>query len=421
MKKILKFLLMPILVLAPTMTVIACGSGGVQLSDADILSLAEGQMQNHTFAMKEDLGLMNLPTRRYSNLSSTTRGIITKHYQSQIEPGVNWDNPAVNVSINQSESNLNFLNRYGADVEARLVVTAHLKYKNLESDKNIVIKITNDQTNKKQKVDGITNYLNGYLAAVNPNFSFSTLLSDGLVSNKPGINGQLANIEASLRRTLFTESDTRDPDNTDVPILDVAGVGLSVQLSAPATDTVIYNLNSSAIDTTNEVVTGVLQNLILTLGYQTGEQNAINLATDPNVKSLNIAQNFISVGTQIANILNQGSGFSFEQATLPNSGETIADYDARVGNFIEAVQNKFFNEYIALYYPTGKMNPNWTSGLVDITSQASSSYVMHDFDNPSYGGYFASVNLSFTYKVDDNNSITASVFNVRLNIVQQSN
>lgn len=412
MKKILKFLLVPVFVSSTTLTVVACGTNE-QISNQDIINLATGRMQNHMFNMNNDLGLTKIPDDQssYNSLSGTVRQRITSYYSNLVQPGLNWDYPGVNVSVTTDSDSTpsTFITKYGSNVESRINLTAHLAYKNLTAKTDIIVKINNDKTTQQEKIDAIGSYLTKYLDT-NPVFSFKTLFKDGLKSTDPEAAYADGQIQASLRNNLFITTTTENP----IPIIDVAGVDLSVQ--RPTSEATIYTLDNDAMSDKKQVQ-GSLENLTLTLGYESG-----GFHTSIEGKTLKIAQTFNDTNNQVATILNQGSeGLQFNKADLvagklPEENQMLDKYDPD-NSFRDKVAEKIFN-FISLVYPTAKMkgSDTWDASKVTIDNAASTSYIK---ENEKYG-YFI-VNVKFSFKVDNSNPdkpvvIETLVSNLKLNL-----
>ncbi|MGL5268815.1 MAG: hypothetical protein ACRC8P_03575 [Spiroplasma sp.] len=405
MKKILKFLLLPVFVISPTVTVVACGANAVQIASQDILNSATGRMQDHIFDMTE-LKLKEIPNDQssYDSLSILTRDIITNYYSELVTPGLNWDYPAVAVKVTTDKSSSPFLNKYGSDVESRINLTAHLTYKNLAASKDIVIKISNDKKSYQEKIDAIGNYLKKYLEDNNNFvFPFKTLFKDDLMSNDSNSIFAYNQIQAALRNSLFIPTKEKP-----IPVIDVAGVDMSIQ--GPDSPSKIYSLKG--IDITTKTITGTLENLTLTIGYESGFYYKLSMN-----KTFNIVQSFTDATNQIATILNQGEqGLQFEKADLvdqelPKENQMLEKYDPK-NEFRNKVAQKIFT-FINIIYPTTKMkgSDTWDASRIEIENAASSPYIIED---KNYG-YFM-VNIKFNFKIDDSSAIVVLVGDLKLNL-----
>lgn len=406
MRKILKFLLLPVFVISPTMTAVACGVSNEQIANEDILNSAAGRMQNHIFDMTE-LGLAQIPEDKaaYNSLTASTREKITNYYSELVKPGLNWDYPAVTVDVTADKDSSPFLNKYGQDVESRINLTAHLTYKNKSTSKNIVIKINNDTKNHQEKINAIGAFLEKYLEDKKDfNFPFKTLFKDNLKSNDPAAAFTYGQIQAALRSSLF--SSTKD---NPIPVIDVEGVDMFIEGPSSESSSNIYTLKG--IDTKNKVISGILENLKLTIGYETGFYYQIS------GKTYNIAQSFTDATNQIATILNQGKqGLQFNNSELvgsklPEDNQMFEAYDVNK-EFSKKVTEKMFT-FVNKVYPTDKIkgSDTWDASRIEIDNAASSSYVSVDENS----GYFM-VNIKFSFKINDDSLIELTVGDLKLNL-----
>lgn len=400
MKKLLRFLLVPVFVGTSAITVVACGTS-LPVSNEDILSSAVGRMQNHTFNMSADLHMNNgLPEdgKHYTDLSGSVRSRITAYYSDLVKETINWDYPSVAVRITADADNSPFLRKYGPDVESRINLVAHLNYRNLSRDKAIVVKINNDTSSGKDKASAIATTLSTYLST-SPTFNFSSLFKDGLTSAEAE-NGYYGKITAPLRFALLKETTQEQP----IPIIDVAGVDLKVE-SGTGT---IYNLNSNAVNAVDKRVEGTFQNLNLSLSYQ--NKFFAPLAS----QTIKVAQDFSKANNQIAEMLNQGNqALKFDRTTLPDEAQMLSDYDTD-SSLRDAISAKLF-EQIAIIYPTAKMSGNdpWDKTRITIDNADSSSYNKED-DN--HGNFI--VNLKFDFRADNASGIETLVSNIKINLAK---
>lgn len=405
MRKILKFLLLPVFVVSPAVTVVACGTSSEQVANEDILNSATGIMQNHTFNMDE-LGLKQIPSDKstYDSLSVFARNKITEYYSNLVKPGLNWNYAPVTVSVTTDKVSSNFLTKYGLDVESRINLRTHLTYKNLKAEKDIVIKINNNNNNNQTKLNAIGSFLEKYLKD-NKGFviPFKVLFKDDLKSDEPGASFAFASIEAAFRSSLFTVTKEKP-----IPVIDVEGVDISIHPDTSNNESnKIYSLKEA--DAEHKVILGTLENLILTISYGNGFYYQIK------GNSYTIAQSFTDTTNQVSTILNQGSqGLQFNKVDLvnqelPKDNQKLADYDSDE-QFIKKVTQKMFT-FINMVYPTQKINSDWISSMIEIENAASSPYVK---ESDNYG-YFM-VNISFSFKIAENEVIAANVGNLKLNL-----
>lgn len=414
MKKILKYLLVPVFVGSTALTVVACGTTQPAWNQ-DILNSAVGRMQNHTFNMNEDLNLAALPEEgtKYSDLSVAVRSRINGYYSDLVKSSISWDNPSIDVSLSGQDDSP-FLKKYGDLVESRLTLTAHLTYRNLNADTTIVVKINNDQANPIEKINAIGATLGTYLDT-NPVFYFQTLFKNHLRSDDSSFKP--LEIEAPLRTALFKETTEENP----IPVIDVAEVDIAVL--TPESPAEIYALDSPAIDTIGEikVIKGKLSNLSLMLHYQ-------GFSTILTGKTLAVAQRISDASNQITSMLNQGQqALQFKQATLPEitpgaQPPTLQQYFDGTGASLKGdIQKKMF-DIISKFYPTENMSGTidpWASAQISFPNATSSPYIKIDDTH----GYFLA-NIRFLIKFDNltpnPTTIDSLVYNIKLNLTQGS-
>ncbi|MBE4703913.1 hypothetical protein [Spiroplasma platyhelix] len=404
MKKLLKYLLVPVFASSTTLTVVACGTSE-PVWNQDILSSAVGQMQDHTFNMSQDLLLAQIPATGtlYNTLTNPVKNRINNYYSSLVSSSnINWGYPDVAVSVTAEENNSPFQRKYGENVESRINLDAHLTYKGLQAKTTIVVKISNDKTSPKQKIDAIGSTLTTYLAT-NPVFNFKTLFKDGLMSDDASANKLY--FEGPLRTALFIDTTETDP----VPFIDVAGVDIAVEL--PSSPTKIYDL--TGVETINEkkVITGSVQHLDLILYDQRGNSAILN------DKTLKVAQNINDASNHITTMLTQGeSVLQFKQATLPTESQTLEEYYTVDATLKGKVQQKFF-DIISLFYPASKINGSetWSAERVSFPNESSTPFIKK---NPTdTQGYFF-ISVKFEFHVDSNTVIDSTVYDIKLNLSQ---
>lgn len=406
MKRILKFMLLPVFVGASSVTVIACNSNNDQGSNQDIINSAASKMQDHMFDMTK-LGLTEIPPEntKYNTLAVTARNKITSYYSNLVKTDLNWDYPTVAVQIIGDSST--FLRYYGPDVESRIELTAKLTYKDLTANKNIIIKINNDTTDDQQKIDAIGTILTDYLRQSNLVVPFKTLFKDNLVSNSEEAKYVYSNIEAALRDNLFNSS-----KENPIPVIDVEGIKIFIRPSDLNSSNIIYNLDSSAIDSNKKTINGTLQNLIVRIYYQSG------FYYEMKIESLKIAQSFSDINNQLSHILNQGpQPLQFNISNLPKDGQTLSDYDSDE-SFRNTVKEELFS-YISKVYPTAKMkgSDSWNASKIKIENAASSPFYKDKDDEKR--GYFE-INVLFSFKVNNIEGepeiVSPLVSNLKLNL-----
>lgn len=382
MKKILRFLLVPVFVGSASLTVVACGTNAT-VWNQDILESAVGQMQNHTFKMSDDLGLNNLPSGKFTDRENLgVSNDISGYYQGLVKTNdVTWDNPTVDVQIRADEAESEFVAKYGNLVEARVSLIAHLSFRNLSKDTPIVVKITNDLALGKQRIDAIGTYLGTYLAT-NPTFNFPDLFEDNLTNKIE--KAMYGKIEAPLREALFT---TKINDEA-FPVIDVEGIDIEVTAASDA-EQVIYKLNDNAID--GKLIRGTLQNLSLIVHDGSFRSEPLTGQT------LNIAQSVSDASTQINNILNQSLNFSV--ATLPQAGSSLASN----ANVQQLIQTALFN-LIKVIYPTAKMKGTvtWDEKLIEFPNSDSNLYVAekNSGEESKFGHFLVDMQFKFVIGPD---------------------
>lgn len=413
MKKLFKILIVPVFIIAPTMTVIACGTTSQQVSNQDILNSASGRMQNHTFNMTE-LSLSGIPNNdlRYEQLSGTARGKIESYYRELVKAGsITWDYPTVAVQIKSDNTTL-FVNKYGPNVEARVNIIAHLSYQSLVSDKPITVRIANDNAAEQDKADAIKTYLKDVeLNPNNPIFLFRTLLQDGLKSNAQGINIIYDKITSDLRSYLFETTSNENP----FPIIDVAATNITVFGNTSSSDE-IYTFDNQSLNPATATVTGKLKKLTLRINYN-NKYSDLKL-DDLTSQSLNVAQTFTDVNNQLLTTLNQAYNFKksdLNNNTLPASGQTLAEYDPTPGanTFTGKIKTALFNK-IAIIYPTAKMDSTWTADLINIPNPAASRFTLLP-GNTHYGSFILT-SVIFEFKLNNEVIIQATINNIQLNL-----
>lgn len=397
MKKILRFLLVPVFVGSTSLTVVACGTSPT-VWNQDILESAVGQMQNHTFKMNDDLGLNNLPSGKFTDRENLgVRNDITGYYQGLVKTNdVTWDNPTVDVEIRPDETESEFVAKYGNLVEARVTLIAHLSFRNLSKDTAIVVKITNDVALGQERINAIGAYLGTYLES-NPTFNFPDLFEDNLTNKQE--NAIYGKIQAPLREALFT---TKTNDE-DFPVIDVEGIDIEVS-AASETEQVIYKLNDNAID--GKLIKGTLQNLSLTV------HDGSFKSTPLTGQTLNIAQSVSDASTQINNILNQS--LTFPVATLPQAGSSLASN----ANVQQLIQTALFN-LIKVVYPTAKMQGTvpWDEKLITFPNSDSNFYVAEKNagEEESKFGHFL-VDMQFKFVIGPEIQIDALANSIKINL-----
>lgn len=412
MKKLLKYLLVPVLAGTTTLTVVACGTNETGVPQ-DVLSSAVGAMRNATFQMEKDLFLSSLPNDKYSKLDSSARDVIYNYYSDLVKPGTTWDKPAVAVALEDKDENI-FIRKYGSEVEARITITAHLTFQNKTADKDIVVKINNDATSEQVKIEAIGSTVGFYLDG-NPTFNSPTLFKDGLKSDDPFVSK--TQIQAPIEDGLFKKSISED----GFPIIEVAGVSLQVIL--PETSTEIYTLdkivNADNEKETVRLIQGSLKNLSLKLNY------GIDASTIITGKTLTIVQNISDATSQISSLLLQSLQFS--QTVLPTAGQTLEDYFDNAGKELkQTIQNKLFTDFISVIYPAAKMTgtvDTWAATQI-IFPDGSTPFIQDD-ENDDWGYFLIRINFKVTIANHDPSKegdidvvIDSQAFNVELDITK---
>lgn len=442
MKRHLKFLLLSTLTTIPIVSVVACSSSdSSNFSDRDVLNSAEGVvMVNQTFKMKEDLGLIAIPSdgSDYDALATSVRTMISNDYRELIKSGnLSWPYDTVSVNIRNVkttyelddttntnkavESDTAFSAKYGSDVEARIDLTADLSFKNLTSSVPIVVIITNDTATPQARVDAIGTYLTTYLNSRTDPFEFQTLFKNNLASDDNEAKNVYGKITTSLKDALF---------NSDEPIIDVAGINFNVLPIAAGQNQTIYTLTdvSEITDpdddtTTIGVINGTLQNLTLEISDENAFAHDITLSS-LTTPSLNIRQRFTDATNQIAGILDQGADAlwfvdsDLPNSTLPTPGENLSTYDNDTNAFTSTVAAKLF-DLISQIYPSAIMGSAWIVDAITFPTINSSQFVLEtDPDDPNSdgtnNGYFM-VNVQFSVVIG-NDTITATIGDLRLNL-----
>lgn len=447
MKQHLKFLLLSTLTSIPIVSVVACASSDSNgFSNRDVLNSAEGVvMANQTFKMSEDLKLIAIPSdgSNYDTIISTNvKDMISNHYSELVKSGnLSWPYETVSVNIRNIkttyvynpttgknepiESPTAFSAKYGADVEARIDLTADLSFRKLTSSVPIVVKITNDTSSSQAKVDAVGNYLTTYLNNHEDDpFEFQTLFKNNLSSDDNEANNVYGKIATSLKDALF-----RTNDNQTTPVIDVEGLDFNVLPIASGQNQTIYSLtgvseipnpdNSAA---TIGVINGTLQNLTLQISNDAFHHNIdLSSLTTPNLK---IRQRFTDATNQVAGILNQGADAlwfidsDLPNSTLPTIGQILADYDGDSKSFTTKVAQKFF-DLITQIYPSTIMGSSWAVDAITFPTANSSQFVLEtDPDDPNSdgtnNGYFT-INVQFSCTIG-NDTISTSIGDLRLNL-----
>lgn len=408
MKKILRFLLVPVFVGSASLTVVACGTSAT-VWNQDILESAVGQMQNYTFKMNADLGLNNLPTGKFNDQSNlSVRNDINGYYQSLVETNdVTWDNPTVAVKIVADATESPFVAKYGPTVETRITLIAKLSYRDVSAEKSIVVKVTNELEPEKTKLDAVGSYLSTYLSDQQPTFNFQSLFKDGIKADDAAFNS--LDYQAPLRKALLKDTTSEDP----FPVIDVEGMELTVQPTTPTGE--VYQLDSPAITAEKKIVTGTLKNLDLFIS-----NNNWNVAPyQITGKTFKIAQAVNQTSDQIAQLLSQPSqSLEFKETALPAAGDSLAKYGEA---FQGKIQDKLFIK-IAEFFPTAKMNgqKTWDAKLITFPTAASNLYE----EISDTRGYFL-VDLKFEFPIvldeaepKNNVIINASLTGLRINLTK---
>ncbi len=442
MKRHLKFLLLSTLTTIPIVSVVACSSSdSSNFSDRDVLNSAEGVvMANQIFKMKEDLGLISIPSdgSNYDTiLTASVRTMISNHYSGLIKAGnLSWPYETVSVNIRNVkttyelddtgtnkpvESDTAFSAKYGADVEARIDLTADLSFKNLTSSVPVVVKITNDTASPQARIDAVGTYLTTYLNSRTDPFEFQTLFKNNLSSDDNEAKNVYGKITTSLKDALF---------NSDDPVIDVEGLNFSVLPITAGENQTIYNLTdvseiTDPDDSTSTigVINGTLQNLTLEVSDENAFSHDIALSS-LTTPSLKIRQRFSDATNQISGILNQGADAlwfidsDLPSSTLPNPGDTLSTYDGDAKAFTSKVAQKLF-DFISQVYPSATMGSGWVVDAITFPNANSSQFVLEtDPDDPNSdgtnNGYFT-INVEFSCTIG-NDSILASIGDLRLNL-----
>lgn len=442
MKRYLKFLLLSTLTTMPIVSVVACSSSdSSNFSDRDVLNSAEGVvMANQTFKMNADLSLINIPNdgSNYNALNASVRTIISNHYSALIKSGnLSWPYETVSVNIRNVkttyelddttgankpvESETAFSAKYGADVEAKIDLTADLSFKNLTSSVPIVVIITNDTASPQTRIDAIGTYLTTYLNSRTESFEFQTLFKNNLSSDDNEAKNVYGKIATSLKDALFSSDD---------PIIDVEGLEFTVLPITAGQNQTIYNLTDVSEITdpddstaTIGVINGTLQNLTLEISDKNAFSHDIALSSLTST-SLKIRQRFSDATNQISGILNQGPdalwfiNSDLPNSTLPNPGDTLSTYDGDAKAFTAKVAQKLF-DLISQVYPSATMGSAWTVDAITFPNANSSQFVLEtDPDDPNSdgtnNGYFT-INVQFSCTIG-NDSILSSIGDLRLNL-----
>lgn len=380
MKKLLKFMLMPMLVGTPAMSVVACANSNTQYPADQILNIAVGRMNPATFKMKgnaqdpndvDRLGLTSLPetSKTYEDLSAENKNVITQHFKTLVTTGSEttagvWQYPSVDVIVSAITGQK--FTWYGTtgDIQAKISVNVNLTYQGLQKQKKVTLVVFNDVTDSLTKAKAIANTVKASLnTATQTAVDLDTLPMDGIKGNSSTQQSVLTKISSSLAQAWVNPTPFNSTDKSWM--IDVIG---NVQITATPADNTnsFYTLDSPAISSDNKFITATLTNLNITITYKSpfgGTEEPSSFSTADLTTASQKIKVQQSTGTAMKNQL--ANALPKDSITLSKT-ETAGKIPLPDDTWETYVQGNGITDKVLQYIFTGKYDGSGTSGILSV-------------------------------------------------------
>lgn len=390
MRSLLKFLLMPLLVATPAMSVVACGTNSSQtISVSDILNKAKGEfsLSNNIFNMS-DLGLLKLPVGQQNQ--DTLNKILTLMQNKVTEGKSTWGFKTVNLSfLEKDTSTYNFIETANSGViESYVTVNLKLELSGQSVITTAKIVVSNDKSTPEQIVQALSAYV-----------------KNNVLNNPKDIMLNSDNpLPVDGTKTVSSQSSSII-SNFLLEQINLQGVGtISFTILPTTADTTIFNLNSQFnIDTTDpssSTIEGTFTNLSIYINYSGLSENQVT-SDAINVSSSNgitVKQTFSNVQSKISASFNSKVPVKYTTSADLSQVKTYGELTAKDTSLVTSIKNNIEKTISQSFSSLFTKSGTWsTDNIKDVTN----TNIAATYDSKSNS---VSVNVEFQFVLATVNS-----------------